>query len=57
MDRASDFESAGWGFESLRVRLSNGGLIPETAIVTATNALDKQKTIKKSWLMAIRSAY
>jgi len=38
------------------VRLSNGGLIPETAIVTATNALDKYKIIQKAWLMAIRSA-
>ena len=48
MDRASDFESAGWGFESLRVRLSCGGLRPETATITAADVLFKYKTSKKS---------
>ena len=32
MDRASDFESAGWGFESLRVRLNTGVFALKTAI-------------------------
>jgi len=45
------------GFESLRVRLFNGGLNTETAIVTAANVLDKYKTIQRAWFMAIRSAY
>ncbi len=47
LDRASDFESGGRGFESLRAR-SNQGVLFNSATLRASNAMYAIKTMRSS---------